>query len=584
MAPDAQPSAVRIGGYDVFAKLGGGGMGEIYLGRQTGLGNFVRPVVLKVIREHLADDEQYRRMFLDEARITAMIAHPNVVHVLDFGEHEDLLYIAMEYLDGESLATMMRRQAERGVRMSPPLIAHILAEACAGLHAAHNVTTADGRPLHLVHRDVSPSNIFVTFDGTVKLLDFGVARAEERIAESRAGRFGKMAYMSPEQVTGAVNVDRRSDIFGLGIVLFELCTLRRLFRRPTQPEIVDAIVKGPIPLLSEVMDSVPLQLDLICQKCLARRPDDRYGSAVELRRDLLGLRQVLAPADQVPEEAVAAFMQSLFKDRRTVKARMQSNLHRLPTGAVWMGSSASPIPSPEPDAEHPATIPTPDIRAPEPGSGDSWFLRSGAVSSAAIFMPDRRPLVLALLLVVSLVLGVGLWWRNASSPQPRILAPAPVESRVFDGQAVGSDVEPDASADKGVGSSAPTDQASGRPSEGAVATPTVTGAEERSKGNPPGPSDERIGGTPRADKRAGPRGRSGARERQGTSERPRPSAIVPAAEPKKARRRKHRPAPSSPPPKSTPPASAKPSPSPTSPPAKKPDADERQPSRYRRFK
>ncbi len=432
METNRPSSTIRVGSYDVFAKLGGGGMGEIYLARQTGPADFLRPVVLKVIRENLADDDQYRRMFLDEARLTATIAHPNVVHVLDFGEQDDVLYMAMEYLDGESLATTMRRLVRRGVQMPAPIIAHILAEVCAGLHAAHNVTTVDGTALHLVHRDVSPANIFMTFEGTVKVLDFGVARAEERLAESRAGRFGKMAYMSPEQIADDGTVDRRSDIFSLGIVLYELCTLRRLFRRKTHREIAQAILNESIPLPSEVADGVPLQLDLICQKCLARDPNDRYQSALELRRDLLDLRHVLAAPGRAPEEAIASFLQTLFEDRQQAKAQLQSDLQdlrltgplvgRLPTTT---GSSSNGLID-----ERSLTAQAPEAKLPaDPKTLDSWFFRSSAASSAApVGSPNAYTrIVFGLVVLFGLGAGLATWSRTQRRPPvPNIVPPAVV--------------------------------------------------------------------------------------------------------------------------------------------------------------
>ena len=407
----------RIGAYDVCAKLGGGGMGEVFLARQTGPADFVRPVVLKVIRDDLVDDERYRRMFLDEARITATIAHPNVVHAVDFGEHDDTLFMAMEYLEGESLSSILRHQGRRDRRMSPTLIAHIMAEVCAGLQAAHTVKTVDGEYLHLVHRDITPSNIFVTYGGSIKLLDFGIARAEERLVVSRSGHFGKMGYMSPEQLVDKLVVDRRSDIFSLGIVLFELCTTRRLFRRKTQRETALAILKDPIPLPSDVAGSIPLQLDLICQRCLARRPEDRYQSAVELRRDLLDLRQGLALPGTAPEEEVATFLNEMFAERKAQKARMLSELNQLPLGAPLRVRPHTPsLSSARMSAEASA-------RAFErgPATYDSWFSRTiGSVADAR----RRRSLFLALAgLIVALVTTwqLALLWR----PVPVVVAPEP---------------------------------------------------------------------------------------------------------------------------------------------------------------
>ncbi|MEO1231431.1 MAG: protein kinase [Myxococcota bacterium] len=416
----------RIGHYDVVKKISAGGMGDIYLARQSGPAEFSRPVALKVIRPQLADDEQYRRMFLDEARLTAMMTHPNVVRVYDFGESDSTLYIAMEYLDGESLAAALRRQAKSKRPLPIDLSAHIVAEISAALHAAHNVRTTEGRLLQLVHRDISPSNIFLTFEGTIKLLDFGVARAEERLADTLGAPIGKVAYMSPEQLRSDA-VDLRSDIFSLGIVLFELCAQRSLFRRPTHAATVHTLLNEEIPPPSRFADHVPPQYDLIALKCLARNPDYRYQSALELRRDLLDLLQVLGVGGGTPEERLTGSLRELFPERAqaplldvrrpSVAAAPALDEDTHPeTIAASPPARSEPPPLPAPSVALDATIPTPSAAresslevqgSPAEGTADESFLVSSRVLQPYFSSRPRRIALLIVLILVPLaVLGL----------------------------------------------------------------------------------------------------------------------------------------------------------------------------------
>jgi eukaryotic-like serine/threonine-protein kinase len=230
-----------MGRYEIVATLASGGMAEILLARLDGAEGFQRPVVVKRILPQLARTRSYRDMFVDEARIVAGIRHPNVVQVHELGQQDDELFLVMEYLDGESLGSLMRRLWSRGRRMDRDVAAWVVAEACAGLHAAHELTDEDGLPRNLVHRDVSPHNVFLGYQGGVKVLDFGIAQASERITKTETGQVkGKFEYMSPEQIQSRP-LDRRADVFALGVLLYELTTARRLFKRPSLPRVIDAI-------------------------------------------------------------------------------------------------------------------------------------------------------------------------------------------------------------------------------------------------------------------------------------------------------------------------------------------------------
>jgi len=317
----------RVGRYDVLGRLETGGMAEILLGQLSGPSGFEAPVVIKRILPHLARDPMFVKMFLDEARIAAGVRHPNVVHVHELGREEDDLFLVMEYLEGEPVIGMLRRAASRGIRVDAMVCAHVIAETSAGLHAAHELKDPEGELREVVHRDVSPSNVFITYDGHVKILDFGIAKAADRMTKTDAGQIkGKFAYMSPEQCRGEV-LDRRSDVFGLGIVLYEMLTARRLFQRRTQAATIRAVLEHEIVPPSELAPNVPAELDRICMKALSRSRRRRYPTAAQMRADL---KKVLAGAyeDGSPEERLLDMMQRLFTDRIEEKGEMLRRVER----------------------------------------------------------------------------------------------------------------------------------------------------------------------------------------------------------------------------------------------------------------
>jgi serine/threonine-protein kinase len=324
---DADAGAA-IGRYQLVGRLATGGMAEIWLGRLLGPAGFEKPVVIKRVLPHLAGSPGFAQMFLDEARLCARIQHPNVVHVHELGLERGALFLAMEYLEGESVAGILRRLWREQRRMEPAAAALIAAAACAGLHAAHELTDLHGAPLQLVHRDVSPGNLFVTYDGQVKVLDFGVAKAEGRATRTESGLVkGKSAYMSPEQAL-ARKLDRRSDIFSLGTVLFEMCTMRRLFDRESPALVYRAICEQPIPSILEVASDLPASLGRVAQRALARPLEERYQTAQEMRRDLLAAARALTASE--PEELLGPMMRALFPERLVEKREM---LRRLEAGA-----------------------------------------------------------------------------------------------------------------------------------------------------------------------------------------------------------------------------------------------------------
>jgi serine/threonine protein kinase len=272
-----------LGKYEILEYLASGGMAEIYLARVRGIEGFEKTVVLKRILPKLADDDEVVTMFLDEARLAAGLSHPNVVQIYDIGKEPEGYFFTMEYIHGEDLHTLVRRAAKegRGLNLGNALL--IVAQVAAGLHHAHDKRGADGQPLGTVHRDVSPGNVMVTHDGTAKIVDFGVAKAVARQTKTRSGAIkGTVSYMSPEQARGG-EIDRRSDVFALGILLFELTTGTRLFRKAHEYAVITQLLNEPLPPPSSRRADYPPALERIVMKALQREPDERYATAQELQ-------------------------------------------------------------------------------------------------------------------------------------------------------------------------------------------------------------------------------------------------------------------------------------------------------------
>ncbi len=321
----------RIGRYELRFELASGGMGSVYLARLDGTAGFEKLVALKRIHPHLAKEADCIEMFLDEAKIASRITHPNVCSVFDFGQADGEYYIAMEYLVGEPLARLFTQVAKLPEQRRSPLLplrmARIIADACEGLHAAHELKDASGDLLNVVHRDVSPRNLFITYDGAVQLVDFGVASARERLHKTSTGDVkGTIAYMAPEQLK-AGSIDRRIDIWALGAALWEALAVKRLFKRDTTANTMFALLYEEIDPPSKYRPQVPKELDEIALKALARDPNGRWQSAREmgqaLRRFLSRHEELIGPAE------LSQWMSELFpqgearKNQLMELARMQ---------------------------------------------------------------------------------------------------------------------------------------------------------------------------------------------------------------------------------------------------------------------
>ena len=409
------PLPSKIGRHSVVGYIATGGMAELFLGKEpTG-----RPVVIKRILPHLARQTTFVSMFIDEARIGSRAKHPNLVEVYELGQVGIDLFLVMEYLVGENLAGLVRRLTRRGEAISYGLCAYIIAEVCDGLHYAHELADDDGNPLGLVHRDVSPQNVFVTYGGDVKLLDFGVATAAHRLTQTASGEVkGKYAYMSPEQCRGEP-LDRRSDIFSLGTVLYELTTLRRLFKRPNELQVMRAITEEPIPRPTREIPDYPPALEAICVRALARDPDERYATAAEMREDLITAMQTIGDGSD-PHEAIASKFARIFSDRMVQKRELLERVRR--------GGDLTDLLQPEVDEQ----VDVPIVSHIE-GTPLSK-VRKGSIAGSGKGAKKKRSyaFLIAFLLASIGGAGVGAFLRMRGQPPPKeaklavVPLPAPV--------------------------------------------------------------------------------------------------------------------------------------------------------------
>ncbi|MHB8420976.1 MAG: protein kinase domain-containing protein [Myxococcales bacterium] len=304
----------RLGRYTLLGKLATGGMAEVFLARQDGPQGFAKTVVIKKILGHLAEDEQFVQMFLNEARLAALINHPNVVSIYELGEDAESgsFYMVMEYIDGGNLKRVAHAAARNRRRLPIELCAKVLADAAAGLDFAHNLKNESGQPLEIVHRDVSPENILITYGGQVKVVDFGIAKASVAEGRTRTGQLkGKFGYMAPEQALGKP-LDRRADVWALGVVLYWLCTGQKPFGGDSEGAIIQKILYATPQVPSERNPAVDAEMDRIILTALAKDPVQRYPNARALQTDLE--RWAAAAGKPVSTLALADFMNQQFPE------------------------------------------------------------------------------------------------------------------------------------------------------------------------------------------------------------------------------------------------------------------------------
>ena len=338
----------RLGRYLVLKHLASGGMADVLLARTDGIEGFERHVVLKRIRSEHAKDKRFIDMFLDEARLAANLHHQNIVQVHDIGEASGEYFFAMEYLHGEDVRSMLSKVAKAKSHMPLGHVVTIVSSVAAGLHYAHERRGPDKKPLNIVHRDVSPSNILVGYDGSVKIVDFGIAKAAMRQVETQAGSLkGKVSYMSPEHCKGGP-IDRRSDVYALGVVLYELATTTRLFKGDSDYLVMDAICTGKIPLPRVRRSDLPNELAMIIMTALATDPARRYQTADEMRQALEHFaikQQLTANAGAIATYLVRQFGERAepWLDLDTTERRGSGSIPTVASGGVGRSWTELPV-------------------------------------------------------------------------------------------------------------------------------------------------------------------------------------------------------------------------------------------------
>lgn len=380
-------TATRFGPYVLCYELASGGMGAVFLAKAEGPRGFEKLVALKRIHPHLARDPRFATMFLDEARIAARIHHPNVCGVHEFGEVEGVYYLTMPYLVGEPLHRVLREAARTTPALRderPWMIARLVVDACEGLHAAHELRDETGQLLEVVHRDVSPQNLFVGYDGTARVLDFGVASARHRHYQTSTGEVkGKFAYLAPEQLEGKT-ADRRVDVWALGVVLWEGLVGRRLFARENMAASVRAVSQDPIPALSDFVD-LPRELQRVVDRALARDRDARYATAREMGRDLLhalARHRVVGPAD-VGEWLAMLFPNGRAEGERLVEESRVLSLDEVSGIALTSGGATGTMTVRDAEVSAADDVEAPDADVHAEASQTRARTRSRAITASA---------------------------------------------------------------------------------------------------------------------------------------------------------------------------------------------------------
>jgi serine/threonine protein kinase len=329
----------QLGRYTLHAELAAGGMAAVYLARQTGAVGFGKTVAIKRLHPHLARDQYFVTMFLDEARLAARITHPNVVPILDVVSTDDELFLVLEYVRGETLAGLLRALRKQKAKMPVAVAAAIITGLLAGLHAAHEAHDELGKALDIVHRDVSPQNLIVGADGTARVLDFGVAKAATRLQTTREGQLkGKIPYMAPEQLSGEVTP--RTDVYAATLVLWETLTCQRLFRGETEAQVLHLVMTMDAPKPSSLNAEVPAALDAVVAKGLARDPANRYATAREMAAAIEACVPIASPMKVA--EWIEALIGPTLAARDAIRAEIESGASSVVPASFSSSTPALP--------------------------------------------------------------------------------------------------------------------------------------------------------------------------------------------------------------------------------------------------
>jgi serine/threonine protein kinase len=424
---------IQLGRYSLFAKLASGGMATVYLGRLNGEVGFGRTVAIKRLHPHLASEPEFVSMFVDEARLAARVQHPNVVPTVDVVTTEHELFLVMEYIRGESLGGLLRAAFSADLTVPIPVVASCAVGFLSGLHAAHEAKDEQGRPLSIVHRDVSPQNVFVGVDGVTRVLDFGVAKAAMRLQTTKEGQLkGKLAYMPPEQIRGTVT--RRSDIYAAGVVIWEALAGRRLYVADSQIELVHKLMEAIVEPPSAYNPEVTPELDQIVLKALARDPADRYATAEEMAE---AIDTAIRPASALK---VADWVRAVAGEKLAARAELVAQIesNSSPGDGPGVARLLGSLPSIESSPSVVTVGATPDARltAAEPAPASTTSALPVEASSHAASAGSGRSRALPAIAALSAIGIAALVWhaqqapvREAASQRPSV--PSVLVTSVF---------------------------------------------------------------------------------------------------------------------------------------------------------
>jgi TonB family protein len=436
--PEPPPSVSTLGPdqfgqYEILERIASGGMAELYKARRSGVEGFQKIVAIKKILPHLADNEEFITMFADEAKLAAQLNHPSIVHIFDLGKIEGGGYfIAMEYIDGRDLRGLLQAAHDVGSPLPIPLAVFIASKVAAALDYAHRRRDAAGREMTIVHRDVSPQNILISYEGDIKLCDFGIAKAASKASQTQSGALkGKVQYMSPEQAWGKP-IDRRSDLFSLGAVLFEMLTDQKLFRGDSDLTVLEKVRAADVVAPSSINPEVPKNLDAILLKALAREAEERYSNASDMLRDLEAVLYAYTPAPGSADLAIflhrlAAEEQAIAESKArqaTQAAKAEPEKKRKSKGTPVARRTGSVPKLVVPSGATPATGTPPPAAAPattrKGSTGPGVF---GAFSSKRIEAEKRSRAPLYGMIVVACAALAGVAWWAMRKPSPTALTP-----------------------------------------------------------------------------------------------------------------------------------------------------------------
>jgi serine/threonine-protein kinase len=375
--------------YELVAELSSGGMATVYLGRVRGAVGFSRTVAVKRLHPQFSRDPDFVAMFLDEARLASRIGHPNVVPTIDVASSEGELFLVMEYVHGEALSAILRAVRARHSPVPLAMAGAVASGMLLGLHAAHETTDEHGRPLDIVHRDVSPQNVLVGADGMIRLVDFGIAKAAGRLQSTTEGAVkGKAGYMAPEQLEGTV--DRRCDLYATSVVLWEMLTGQRLFAGESQAQVLTKVLAGHIPSIRSLAPDVPEALEQVVLQGLERSPDRRFSTAREMERALRRVSPIATAFDVA--EWLEGILGASLRDRATQLSRIEASPFGGPDSSVPVVGPTVPANAGESEAatEAPTTRPVWPLRTWRSASVLALAVALGAAASATFLLGARR--------------------------------------------------------------------------------------------------------------------------------------------------------------------------------------------------